>query len=43
MQKFGRVVDEKFISRIMATLRESKKLNLKANSNNTYGLVIYPK
>lgn len=41
--RVGRVVDEEFIGRVMATLKKGGVLNLKANSNNGYGLVIYPK
>lgn len=37
------VIDEKFVRSVMATLRKADKLNLKANSKNNYGLVIYPK
>lgn len=41
--RVGKVVDEEFIGRVMATLKKGGVLNLKANSNNSYGLVIYPK
>jgi hypothetical protein len=41
--RVGRVVDKAFVGRIMATLKEGDALNLRANSQNRYGLVIYPK
>ncbi|MBQ4556558.1 MAG: DUF3800 domain-containing protein [Clostridia bacterium] len=41
--RVGQVVDEKFIGRVMATLKNSGKLNTKASSRSTYGLVIYPR
>lgn len=41
--RVGRVVDKVFIGRTMATLKAGGVLNLKANSSNDYGLVIYPK
>ena len=37
------VIDEQFIRRVMATLKCSGRLNLKASKSNEYGLVIYPK
>ena len=37
------VIDEQFISRVMATLKYYGRLNLKASKSNEYGLVIYPK
>ncbi|OUN89617.1 DUF3800 domain-containing protein [Blautia sp. An46] len=37
------VIDKNFVGRVMATLKQSGRLNLKANEKNTYGLVIYPK
>ena len=36
-------IDDIFVKRVMATLKNSGKLNLKANESNTYGLVIYPR
>ena len=42
-KRVGNVIDEVFVKRIMATLKKSGRLNLKANESNTYGLVIYPK
>ena len=42
-KRVGNVIDEVFVKRVMATLKNSGKLNLKANESNTYGLVIYPK
>ncbi len=41
--RVGRTIDEEFVCRSMATMRDRKLLNLKANSQNPYGLVIYPK
>lgn len=41
--RVGKAVDEVFIGRVMATLKGGGVLNLKANSSNSYGLVIYPK
>ena len=42
-QRAGKLIDEKFVGSVMATLKEAGVLNLKANSSNEYGLVIYPK
>lgn len=39
----SRVIDEFFVNRIMATLKDRGVLNLKAAPANDYGLVIYPK
>ncbi|MBO5140121.1 MAG: DUF3800 domain-containing protein [Peptococcaceae bacterium] len=41
--RVGNVIDKVFVGRVMATLKENDKLNLKANENNPYGFVIYPK
>ena len=41
--RVGKLIDKKFIGSVLATLKESNTLNLKANKNNRYGLVIYPK
>nr|MBQ4454261.1 DUF3800 domain-containing protein [Clostridia bacterium] len=41
--RVGRVVDPVFVSRVLATLKAGNVLNLKANSTNDFGLVIYPK
>lgn len=41
--RVGRVIDDVFVRRVMATLKEGDVLNLKANGSNSYGLVIYPK
>lgn len=41
--RVGRTIDEEFIRRSMATMKDRELLNLKANSSNPYGLVIYPK
>ena len=37
------VIDAQFVGRVMATLKSSDKLNLKANEKDHYGFVIYPK
>ena len=42
-KRVGTVIDNLFVKRVMVTLKEAKKLNLKANETNMYGLVIYPK
>lgn len=42
-KRVGTVIDELFVKRVMVTLKEAGKLNLKANETNMYGLVIYPK
>lgn len=42
-KRVGNVIDDIFVERVMATLKKSGKLNLKANETNKYGLVIYPK
>ena len=41
--RVGQLIDKKFVGSVMATLKKSNKLNLKANKSNSYGLVIYPK
>ena len=41
--RVGRVIDNEFVARIMATLKAANRLNLKASEGNTYGLVIYPR
>ena len=41
--RVGKIVDPDFVSRAMATLKCGGILNLKANSSNPYGIVIYPK
>lgn len=41
--RVSRVIDDKFVRSVMATLKSSGRLNLKANTKNTYGLVVYPK
>ena len=41
--RVGKLIDKKFVGSVMATLKKSNKLNLKANKSNSYGLVIYPK
>ena len=38
-----RLIDDRFVGSVIATLKEAGVLNLKANSSNEYGLVIYPK
>ena len=42
-KRASRLIDNGFVGSVMATLREAGVLNLKANSSNEYGLVIYPK
>lgn len=42
-RRVGNVIDSVFVKRVMATLKKSGRLNLKANESNVYGLVIYPK
>ena len=42
-KRVGNIIDKNFVGRVMATLKQADKLNLKANERNTYGLVIYPK
>lgn len=37
------VIDDNFVRRVLATLKKSERLNLKANEVSQYGLVIYPK
>ena len=39
----ARIIDNEFVSRVMATLRANGLINLEAARNNHYGLVIYPK
>lgn len=41
--RVANVIDEKFITRVLVTLRYYGRLNLKASSSNEFGLVIYPK
>lgn len=41
--RVANLIDKKFIGSVMATLKKSNTLNLNANKNNSYGLVIYPK
>lgn len=40
--RVGRLIDKKFVGSVVATLKKSGKLNLKASENNPYGFVIYP-
>ena len=42
-KRVSRLIDDVFVGRVMATLKDAGVLNLKANSSNEYGLVIYPK
>jgi hypothetical protein len=37
------VIDVNFVGSVLETLKVHNVLNLKANENNNYGLVIYPK
>ena len=41
--RVGRTIDSGFVGRAMATMKDRGILNLKANSKNPYGFVIYPK
>lgn len=41
--RVGRVVDNRFVKRLMVTLKKGEVLNLKASSQHPYGFVIYPK
>ena len=41
-RRVERIVDERFIKRIMATFRKGGILNLKASSKHPFGYVIYP-
>ena len=42
-KRVANVIDDTFVKRVMATLKKSGRLNLKANESNQHGLVIYPK
>ena len=42
-KRVSRLIDERFVGRVIATLKNAEVLNLKANSSNEFGLVIYPK
>lgn len=42
-RRVGNVIDNGFVKRVLATLKKSGRLNLKANETNSYGIVIYPK
>mgnify|MGYP002624369140 CR=1 FL=1 len=41
--RVARVIDEMFVSRVLATLKDGQLLNLDAARTNNYGLVIYPR
>lgn len=41
--RVSRVVDLKYIKRVLTTLKSAGKLNLKATSRNSFGLVVYPR
>lgn len=41
--RVSKVIDAEFVRKMMYSLKHWDKLNLKANPNNHYGLVIYPK
>ena len=41
--RVSRLINDVFVERVLVTLKKSDVLNLKANSANKYGLVIYPK
>ena len=40
--RVSNVVDSTYIKRVLVTLKNAGKLNLKANETNQYGIVIYP-
>ena len=42
-KRVANVIDDTFVRRVLVTLKNSGRLNLKANETNQYGLVIYPK
>lgn len=42
-KRAGKVVDQTLLDTILSVLKDSNKLNLKASSNDPFGLVIYPK
>lgn len=42
-KRVANVIDDMFVKRVMITLKNSERINLKANELNPYGLVIYPK
>lgn len=42
-KRVANVIDKSFVGRVMATLKQAEKINLKANEKHTYGLVVYPK
>ena len=37
------MIDKNFVGRVMVTLKQTEKTNLKANEKHTYGFVIYSK
>lgn len=41
--RVGNLINKQFVGSVIATLKESNTLNLKANTQNRYGFVIYPK
>lgn len=41
--RVARVIDEKFVARVLATLKDGNVLNLDAAHKHPYGLVIYPR
>ncbi len=41
--RVGRVVDPKYVKRVLITLKAAGKLNLKANKDSAFGLVVYPR
>lgn len=41
--RVGKLIDPVFVGSVMATLKKANKINLKANEQNSYGFVIYPK
>ena len=42
-KRVANVIDKHFVGRVMATLKQAERINLRANEKHTYGLVVYPK
>lgn len=42
-KRVANIINKEFVKQVLVTLKNYDKLNLKANENNKYGLVIYPK
>ncbi len=41
--RVSNIIDDHFVKRVLITLKKAGVLNVKANNDNEYGLVIYPK